>query len=92
MHVVKFEIAQHDHSTPRVVSLEKVIQHPRFAKLPLSNGKALINIAGVDKGHAIYNLWKNDRKIFQKYSESDAKDVYTIFKHLFLEKPVSIQV
>jgi len=88
MHVVKFEIASYDRSVPTVMSLEKVLRHPRFANLPLSNGKELINVEGVDKGQVIYDLWKNQRGIFEKYSESDAKDVLTIFNHLFIDKPI----
>ena len=86
MHVVRFEIASYDRTAPHILSLEKVLRHPRFAQLPLLNGKRLINVAGMDKGQAIYNLWKTDRKTFQKYSEADAKDVFTIFKHLFIDK------
>lgn len=88
MHVARFEIAKHDNCLPKILSLEKVLSHPRFSHLPLMNKKHLIKCEnGMNKGEAIYDLWKNDRKKFEEYAKGDAVDVLQIFREIFLRMP-----
>lgn len=82
MHAARFAIAEYENSSPKILSLAKVLEHPMFAKLPLKRTKSLLN-GESDKGLQIYNLWKNDRGKFVKYAEGDAHDTLLIFEEIF---------
>lgn len=82
MHAARFAIAEHDGSSPKILPLSKVLQHPMFASLPLKQTKSLVSGDG-DKGLQIYNLWKNDRETFMQYAEGDAHDTYLVFEEIF---------
>lgn len=80
---VKFEIANHDKTTPRFVSLEAAIAHQRFKHLPFKNTKRIVSGVEGDKWDVIRNLWQNDRKKFEEYIEGDVHDTLLLAEDIF---------
>jgi hypothetical protein len=82
---VRFELAKFDGSTPKFVSLEQAVDHPRFDKLPLSRKKFLAGQGNtVDKGTRICEMWKTRRSEFEEYALGDSHDVLLIFEDLYI--------
>jgi DNA polymerase elongation subunit (family B) len=79
-HPIRFELAKFSGS-PKFVSLRDVVNHERFASLPLMRSKNVLISA--DKGQEIFELWKKNAEVFRSYAEGDVKDVLTIFMDLF---------
>jgi hypothetical protein len=83
---VRFELAKVDGSSPKFVSLEEVLSHPRFQKLPLARKKHLVGGGNTaDKGARIYEMWKTRRSEFEEYALGDSHDVLLIFEELYLQ-------
>lgn len=82
MHAARFAVAEWDGTTPKILSLAKVIDHPKFVNLSLKGAKSLIDDRG-DKGTQIYEMWKNNQEKFRKYSEGDSHDTLLIFEEIF---------
>lgn len=85
MHAARFAVAAYDSTTPKMLSLAKVLAHPMFAKLPLKNAKSLVEQAS-DKGAQIYEMWKSDKARFRSYAEGDAHDTLLVFEQIFHEE------
>lgn len=81
-HAARFSIAQHDGTTPKILSLDKVLSHPLFSDLPLRNEKGLLN-GPLEKGEMIYNMWKNEPEKFRRYAEGDSHDTLLVFERIF---------
>jgi hypothetical protein len=89
---VRFEVAAFDGCAPKALSLDVVVKHPRFAKIPLMRARSLCaGVAGAGKGVIIYDLWREKREEFVQYSRGDAHDTLLIFEELF-PSPKSSQV
>lgn len=83
---VRFELAKVDGSSPKFVSLDQAVLHPRFQKLPLAKKKHLAgNGNTVEKGTRIYEMWKTRRPEFEEYALGDSHDVLLIFEDLYLQ-------
>jgi len=81
---VRFALAQHDGSPPRMVQFGTALRHDRFSQLPLMRVKGLVEEGDKrTKGEAIYQVWKNNREAFATYSKGDAHDALLIFEELF---------
>ena len=81
---VRFELAKVDGSSPKFVSLEQVVEHPRFRNLPLSRTKFLAGNGNAgDKGARIYGMWRSRRPEFEQYTLGDSHDVLLIFEELY---------
>lgn len=92
-HPLKFELARSDGSSPRVRTLEDVVNHPRFSQLELSRAKNMLN--GLDKsqkGQKIYDMWKMNRKDFGKYATGDVVDVLLLFEEIFRNERAAVEV
>jgi len=86
MDPVRFEIADFDNATPKIISLENAIAHKRFEHLPFKNTKGIVSnmiSSGMDKWTAVYNLWKNNRSSFEPYIEGDVHDTLLLAEELF---------
>jgi len=81
-HAARFVIAQHDGTTPKILSLEKVLSHSLFRDLPFKNEKGLLN-GTMEKGDAIYSMWKNEPEKFRRYAEGDSHDTLMVFEDIF---------
>jgi len=79
-HPIRFELAKFSGS-PKFVSLRDVVNHPRFASLPLMRSKNVLTSA--NKGQEIFELWKKNNRTFKDYAEGDARDVLLIFLNIF---------
>jgi hypothetical protein len=79
-HPIRFELAKYNGS-PKFMSLAQVIDHQRFATLPLMRAKA--TLTGENKGEEIFALWTQKSQKFKRYAEGDVKDVFLIFEDLF---------
>jgi DNA polymerase elongation subunit (family B) len=88
MHPVRFELAKYSNG-PKILSLSKVVEHPRFKHLPMMRTKKLVSSAD-NKGLEIYNMWKNDRRSFKAYAKGDVNDVMMLFHELFLEPILNV--
>ena len=83
---VRFEIAKTDNTSPRFLSLEKVITHKRFEHLPFKNAKHLVSekmADGKNKWEVIYDFWKNDSNSFNTYIEGDVHDTLLLAEEMF---------
>jgi hypothetical protein len=83
-HPLKFEIARADGSSPRVRTLEDVVNHPRFSHLQFSGAKNLLR--GLDKsqkGQKIYSMWKDSHPDFERYAIGDVVDVLSLYEELY---------
>lgn len=81
---VRFEVATFDGCAPKALSLDVVVKHPRFARIPLMRARGLcVGTAGAGKGAIIYDLWRKKREEFVQYSCGDAHDTLLIFEELF---------
>jgi DNA polymerase elongation subunit (family B) len=81
---VSFELANRDKTNPKIVGLDKVVNHPRFSHLPLMRSKNMLTLNGeIDKGVVIYELWKHQREDFVRYAKGDVHDVLIIFEELY---------
>ncbi len=86
-HPLMIELADFDGSQWKIRTLEEILNHPRFAPLPLSREKNVLR--GLDKnekGVKIFNLWKKDRIAFEKYALGDVVDVLSLFAELYLNR------
>jgi hypothetical protein len=79
-HPIRFELAKFSGS-PKFVSLRDVVNHQRFASLPLMRSKNVLT--SDNKGQEIFELWKRNGSIFKDYAEGDARDVLLIFLNMF---------
>jgi DNA polymerase elongation subunit (family B) len=79
-HPIRFELAKFSGS-PKFVSLKDVVNHKRFASLPLMRSKNVLISA--NKGEEIFELWEKNGDVFKNYAEGDARDVFLIFLNLF---------
>lgn len=91
MDPIRFEIARHDKTNPKFVQLEAAIAHPRFRHLTFRNTKNIVSSRmsahqGHTKWNVIYDLWKNDRKLFEQYIEGDVHDTLLIAEDIFCSK------
>jgi hypothetical protein len=81
---VRFEVAERDNTPPSALSFDKVVEHERFAGLPLMRARGLARCdTKSEKGAKIYQLWMTDRERFRVYSQGDAHDALLIFEELF---------
>lgn len=84
---VRFAIAEADGTPPRMVSLEKALEHKRFSHLPFIRSKRVVSdlqaAKNVDKWQAIHQLWQNDRQSFTKYISGDSHDTLLLAEDLF---------
>jgi hypothetical protein len=90
---LKFELARSDGSSPRVRTLEDVVNHPRFSQLELSRTKNMLN--GLDKsqkGQKIYDMWKMNKNDFGKYATGDVVDVLLLFEEMFRSEEAAVEV
>jgi hypothetical protein len=94
MDPVRFELGRHDGTGPKFVDLEHAICHRRFKHLPFMKTKHLVssrmNQGGREaksKYEVIYDLWKNDRRSFEKYVKGDVHDTLLIAEDLFWTRP-----
>ncbi|HII53440.1 hypothetical protein COT30_02545 [Candidatus Micrarchaeota archaeon CG08_land_8_20_14_0_20_49_17] len=83
MHVARFAIAKQDNTTPKYLSLEKVIDHPMFAEVPLMRKKHLAGEVKAEKGKKIYEMWKNNDQHLSEYLNADVHDTLLIAEKLF---------
>lgn len=81
-HAARFAIAEYDGTRPRILSLEKVLNHSLFSDLPLRNEKGMLD-SNKDKGPQIYEMWKNNQENFKRYAEGDSHDTLLIFEKIF---------
>ncbi|MHB8396692.1 MAG: 3'-5' exonuclease [Thermoplasmataceae archaeon] len=65
-----------------VRKLDDVVNHERYAHLPLTRAKSLVRIGGMTKGEAIEHLWKNDLQSFTEYCIGDTRDLLLIFNEI----------
>jgi hypothetical protein len=79
-HPIRFELGKFTGS-PKFVSLKEVVNHQRFASLPLMRSKNVLT--SNNKGEEIFELWKQNGDVFRNYAEGDARDVLLIFLNLF---------
>lgn len=87
-HPIRFELGKLTGS-PRFVSLRDVVNHKRFASLPLMRSKNVLT--SNNKGEEIFELWKKNGDVFRNYAEGDARDVLLIFLDMFdLHEQVSL--
>ncbi len=86
MHVARFAIAKQDNTTPKYLSLEKVIGHPMFAEVPLMRKKHLAGEVKEEKGKKIYEMWKNKDPHLSEYLNADVHDTLLIAERLFQVK------
>jgi len=85
-HPIRFELAKYStDGVPKILRLDKVVMHERWAELRLMRTKNLVSQTISEKGRAIYRMWKKDRDKFNKYAEGDANDVLLMFEELFLK-------
>lgn len=92
-HSLKFELARSDGSSPRVRTLEDVVNHPRFSQLELSRTKNMLNGLGKSqKGQKIYDMWKMNRDDFGKYATGDVVDVLLLFEEMFRSEEAAVEV
>lgn len=82
-HPIRFELAKYSNG-PKICSLGKVVEHPRFKHLPLMRTKSLVPQTVGSKGLEIFNMWKNDKRNFKAYAKGDVNDVLLLFEELFL--------
>lgn len=85
MHTARFVIAEWDKTSPKMLSLAKVIEHPKFSALGLMKNKSLIDgLADKgQKGQQIYEMWKNYSEKFTRYALGDSHDTLLIFEKIF---------
>jgi len=85
-HPARFEIAKYSFGNPKILPLDRIVNHERFRGLPLMRTKNLVPRGSdpADKGKRIYQLWKKNRLDFERYAKGDVHDVLLIFEHLFL--------
>ena len=88
-HPIRFELAKYSNDGPKMFSLGKAVEHPRFKHLPLMRTKSLVSQTIGSKGLEIYNMWKSDKRNFTAYAKGDANDVLLMFKELFLKPLLS---
>jgi hypothetical protein len=79
-HPIRFELGKFSGS-PKFVSLKDVVNHKRFASLPLMRSKNVLT--SNNKGQEIFGLWKKNGDVFKNYAEGDARDVLAIFLDIF---------
>jgi DNA polymerase elongation subunit (family B) len=80
---VRFAIADYDNTSPKFVSLDFALKHPRFRHLPFKNSKGIVSNLNGDKWEIIRGLWKNDRKKFEQYIEGDVHDTLLLAEDIF---------
>jgi DNA polymerase elongation subunit (family B) len=83
---VRFEIANFDNVSPKMISLENAISHKRFVRLPFKNTKSIVSSmtsSGMDKWNAIHSLWENNKESFHRYIEGDVHDTLLLAEELF---------
>jgi DNA polymerase elongation subunit (family B) len=79
-HPIRFELAKFSGS-PKFVSLRDVVNHQRFASLPLMRSKNVLT--STNKGQEIFELWRKNGSTFKNYAEGDTRDVLLIFLNIF---------
>jgi DNA polymerase elongation subunit (family B) len=88
MHPLRFEVARHDQTNPKYMSLEEVVNHPRFSNLKLKRLKGLVHASTKEeKGEVIYEMWESKNPDFERYLEGDVYDVLLLAEELFGIKP-----
>ncbi|MFH0817161.1 MAG: hypothetical protein V1909_00840 [Candidatus Micrarchaeota archaeon] len=84
MHPLRFELANLEQTTPKYRSLDKVVNHQRFANLPLKRLKHLAQgDTAEDKGKRIYGMWKARDPNFERYLEGDVHDTLLLAEELY---------
>ena len=82
----RFEIGKFDNSPPKIISLENVISHKRFERLPFKRTKNIVSdltSTGMNKWDTVYKLWKENKADFNKYIEGDVHDTLLLAEDLF---------
>lgn len=88
-HPVRFELSRFSGGA-KILPLSQVVEHPRFKHLPMMRTKKLVPQNADNKGLAIYNMWKNDKRGFRAYAKGDVNDVMLLFDELLMKpKPNS---
>lgn len=91
---VMSEVAEYDKAPWKRLSLEEAIAHPRFKHLAFKRTKHIVSDrltanSSPTKWDVIHDLWKNDRKLFERYIEGDVHDTFLIAEDIFRSKPVA---
>ena len=92
-HPLRFELARSDGSSPKIRTLEEVVNHPRFHQLDLSRAKNMLN--GLDKsqkGQKIYDMWRMKKNDFGEYATGDVVDVLLLYEEIFRREGTAVEV